>query len=87
VLEGGDVTLQKAKGCSRCNNTGYKGRIGLYEVMVVSEAIRRLTVERKSADEISRVAQAEGMKSLRDDGIDKVLAGVTTIEEIARVIV
>ena len=87
VLESGDVTLQKAKGCSRCNNTGYKGRIGLYEVMVVSEAIRRLTVERKSADEISRVAQAEGMKSLRDDGIDKVLAGVTTIEEIARVIV
>ncbi len=49
-----------AKGCSRCNNTGYKGRLGLYEVMIVSEAIRRLTVERKSADEISRVAAGRG---------------------------
>ena len=80
-------TLYRAKGCPRCNNTGYKGRLGLYEVMVVSEAIRRLTVERKSADEIGRVAQAEGMKNLREDGIDKVLQGLTSIEEIARVII
>ena len=64
-----------------------RGALGLYEVMVVSEAIRRLTVERKSADEISRVAQAEGMRSLREDGIDKVLQGMTSVEEIARVIV
>ena len=82
-----EVTLYHAKGCSRCNATGYKGRVGLYEVMVVSEAIRRLTVERKSADEISRVAQAEGMRALREDGIDKVLQGTTSMEEIARVIV
>ena len=82
-----DVVLYRAKGCSRCNNTGYKGRLGLYEVMIVSEAIRRLTVERKSADEIGRVAAAEGMKSLREDGIDKVLLGMTSVEEIARVIV
>jgi type IV pilus assembly protein PilB len=87
TLDRDDVTLYRAKGCSRCNGTGYKGRLGLYEVMIVSEAIRRLTVERKSADEISRVAQAEGMKMLREDGIDKVLLGVTTVEEIARVIV
>lgn len=87
VLDRDDVTLYKAKGCSRCNGTGYKGRLGLYEVMIVSEAIRRLTVERKSADEISRVASAEGMKTLRDDGIDKVLLGMTSIEEIARVII
>ena len=82
-----DVVLHRAKGCSRCNTTGYKGRLGLYEVMIVSEAIRRLTVERKSADEISRVAVAEGMKSLREDGIDKVLLGMTSMEEIARVII
>ncbi|MCX6373210.1 MAG: ATPase, T2SS/T4P/T4SS family [Actinobacteria bacterium] len=82
-----DVVLYRAKGCSRCNTTGYKGRLGLYEVMIVSEAIRRLTVERKSADEISRVAAAEGMKSLREDGIDKVLLGMTSVEEIARVII
>lgn len=87
VCERDDVVLYRAKGCSRCNTTGYKGRLGLYEVMIVSEAIRRLTVERKSADEISRVAAAEGMKSLREDGIDKVLLGMTSVEEIARVIV
>jgi len=82
-----NVKLYKAIGCARCNGTGYKGRLGIYEVMMVTEAIERLTVERKSADEISRVAQAEGMKSLREDGIEKVLQGRTTIEEIARVIV
>jgi type IV pilus assembly protein PilB len=87
VLDRDDVTLYRAKGCSRCNTTGYKGRLGLYEVMIVSEAVRRLTVERKSSDEISRVAEAEGMKSLREDGIDKVLQGLTSVEEIARVIV
>ncbi len=87
VCDRDDVVLHRAKGCSRCNNTGYKGRLGLYEVMIVSEAIRRLTVERKSADEIGRVAAAEGMKSLREDGIDKVLQGMTSVEEIARVIV
>ncbi len=82
-----EVTLYKGVGCPRCNGTGYKGRLGIYEVMVVTEAIERLTVERKSADEISRVAQAEGMKTLREDGIDKVLQGRTSIEEIGRVIV
>ena len=87
VWERDDVVLHRAKGCPRCKNTGYKGRLGLYEAMIVSEAIRRLTVERKSADEISRVAKAEGMKSLRDDGIDKVLQGATSFEEIARVII
>ena len=87
VFEMEKVTLYRPKGCSRCNGTGYKGRLGIYEVMIVSEAIRRLTVERKSGDEIARVAQAEGMKNLREDGIDKVLAGQTSIEEIARVII
>ena len=87
VCDRDDVVLYRAKGCSRCNNTGYRGRLGLYEVMIVSEAIRRLTVERKSADEIGRVAAAEGMKSLREDGIDKVLLGMTSVEEIARVII
>jgi type IV pilus assembly protein PilB len=87
ICDRDDVVLYRHKGCSRCNNTGYKGRLGLYEVMIVSEAIRRLTVERKSADEISRVAAAEGMRSLREDGIEKVLLGLTSIEEIARVII
>ncbi|RJQ42891.1 MAG: type II secretion system protein GspE [Gaiellales bacterium] len=82
-----DTELYRSRGCPKCSNTGYKGRLGLYEVMLVSEAIERLTVERKSADEISRVAQAEGMMTLREDGIEKVLQGKTSMEEIARVIV
>jgi type IV pilus assembly protein PilB len=61
--------------------------MGIYEVMPVTEAVERLIVERKSADEIWRVAKAEGMTSLREDGLDRVLQGVTSIEEISRVIV
>jgi type IV pilus assembly protein PilB len=82
-----EITLNRPVGCSRCNKTGYKGRLGIYEIMPVSEAIERLIVERKSADEIGRVASAEGMVTLREDGLERVLQGVTSIEEIARVIV
>ncbi|MCE5253467.1 MAG: Flp pilus assembly complex ATPase component TadA [Actinomycetia bacterium] len=82
-----DITLYRAVGCARCNHTGYKGRMGIYEVMTVSEAIERLIVERKSADEIMRVAEAEGMITLRQDGLERVVQGLTSIEEISRVIV
>ena len=82
-----NITLYRATGCPRCNGTGYKGRVGIYEVMTVSEAIERLIVERKSADEIMRVASAEGMITLREVGLERVLQGVTSIEEISRVIV
>jgi len=82
-----NVSLYKPMGCAHCNHTGYKGRMGIYEVMPVSEAIERLIVERKSADEILRVASAEGMIMLRQDGIERVLEGRTSIEEISRVIV
>ena len=82
-----EIRLFRAKGCSRCSNTGYRGRMGIYEVMPVTEAVERLIVERKSADEIWRVAKAEGMTSLREDGLDRVLQGMTSIEEISRVIV
>ncbi len=82
-----NVNLFKAVGCTRCNHTGYKGRMGIYEIMPVSEAIERLIVERKSADEIMRVASAEGMIGLRQDGLERVLTGATSIEEISRVIV
>ena len=81
------ITLYRATGCSRCSTTGYKGRLGIYEIMPVSEAIERLIVERKSADEIGRVAHAEGMGTLREDGLERVLQGLTSIEEISRVIV
>jgi type IV pilus assembly protein PilB len=88
VIESPDqVTLYRAVGCPRCNNTGYKGRMGIYEVMLVTEAVERLIIERKSADEIGRVARAEGMMALRQDGLERVLQGMTSIEEISRVIV
>lgn len=80
-------TLFRAVGCNRCSGTGYKGRLGLYEIMPVTEAIERLIVERRSADEIGRLARSEGMLSLRDDGMRRVLQGITTIEEIARVVI
>jgi len=79
--------LYRAKGCSKCNETGYKGRIGVFEVMVVSEAIERLTVERATSDDLLKVAIEEGMKTLRQDGLEKALKGITSIEEIMRVIV
>ncbi len=80
-------TLYRAVGCNRCSGTGYKGRLGLFEIMPVTEDIEKLIVERKSADDIGKVARAEGMLSLRDDGLRRALLGVTTIEEISRVVV
>jgi type IV pilus assembly protein PilB len=82
-----EFQLFRAVGCSRCNSIGYKGRVGIYEVMPVTQAVQRLIVERKSADEIWRVAKAEGMTSLREDGLERALQGITSIEEVSRVIV
>ncbi len=79
--------LFRPVGCSACSKTGYKGRLALHEVMVVSEEIERLAVEKASATVIETVAKEQGMKTLRDDGLAKVLAGVTSLEEILRVVV
>ena len=76
----------RAQGCAACANTGYRGRIGLYEVMPMTEEIERLTVERASSETIKAVAMEQGMISLRDDGLEKVRMGVTSIEEVARVV-
>lgn len=80
-------TLFRAVGCSNCSKTGYKGRLALHEVMTVSEQIERLAVARSSAEAIGRVAREEGMTTLRDDGMAKIAMGVTTLEEILRVVV
>jgi type IV pilus assembly protein PilB len=74
------------QGCPACSNTGFRGRIGLYEVMQMSEEIERLTVERASADAIREVAVRQGMITLRDDGLQKILMGITSIDEVARVV-
>jgi type IV pilus assembly protein PilB len=80
-----DVEAFEAVGCARCNYSGYRGRIGMYEVMMNSDEIRELTIQRSSADEIRKVAIAQGMVALRDDGLEKVRLGITSIEEVLRV--
>jgi type IV pilus assembly protein PilB len=80
-----ELHAYEAVGCARCGGTGYKGRRGLYEVMSVTEEIRTLTVERASADAIRRVAVSQGMRELRQDGLERVKEGITSISEVARV--
>lgn len=79
-----DGKVYKGKGCSHCSQTGYKGRIGIYEIMRISPGIRNLILKNASSDNIAKQAIKEGMKTLRDDGIDKIRNGVTTIEELMR---
>jgi type IV pilus assembly protein PilB len=88
LLPDGSVPrLYKPVGCNHCGNTGYRGRMAVHEVMVMSEEIERMTVERRSSEDIAKVAQEQGMLTLRQDGILKILAGLTSVEEILRVIV
>jgi type IV pilus assembly protein PilB len=79
-----EVKVFKGKGCGTCNGTGYKGRIGLYEVMEITEGIRDLVMVGATAVEIKRKALEEGMLTLRMSGLEKIKAGVTTIEEVLR---
>jgi len=76
----------RPSGCQSCSNTGYRGRVGLYEVMPMTEEIEHLTVERASSETVKRVAIEQGMYTLRDDGLHKAASGLTSIEEIARVV-
>jgi type IV pilus assembly protein PilB len=80
-----DVEAFEPGGCTRCNGSGYKGRVGVYEVMMLSEEIRAMTIERTSADVVRDIAISQGMTSLRVDGFNKVKDGLTSIAEVARV--
>ena len=80
-----DLEAYEPVGCPRCGGSGYKGRIGLYEVMPVTEEIRALAIERGSADRVAQIAVRDGMRRLRDDGLDKVRHGLTSIAEVSRV--
>ena len=80
-----DMEAYEPVGCRRCSGTGYRGRIGLYEVMLMSPEIRALTLERRSADEVAEVAVRQGMRRLADDGLQKVRAGRTSLAEVVRV--
>jgi type IV pilus assembly protein PilB len=84
-VEDHEVHVFEPGGCARCGGTGYKGRLGLYEVMVVTEEIRSLAIGRASADDIADAARRGGMRRLRDEGLEKVRAGLTSFAELARV--
>ncbi|HEX4732731.1 MAG TPA: ATPase, T2SS/T4P/T4SS family [Solirubrobacterales bacterium] len=85
VRVGGDVEGYEPAGCPRCANTGYRGRVGLYSAMAMSERLKELTIQRAAEPEIAGVAEEEGMLTLREDGVSKVRAGVTSLEEVLRV--
>ena len=80
-----DLECYEPVGCARCGGTGYKGRVGFYEVMVITEEIRQLAIGRASADAIAEAAIRNGMRRLRDEGLQKVRSGVTSFAELARV--
>ena len=79
------MAFYRKRGCPRCNQTGYKGRIGVYQLLAMSEQLESLAVQKASREDLERAALAEGMRTLWDDGLAKVAAGLTSIEELARV--
>ena len=83
----GPLTVHRTGGCKVCSDTGYRGRVAINELLLVSEEIQRMAVERRPSDEIAKVAQEQGMLTLREDGMEKVRLGMTTLEEVLRVVV
>ena len=81
------MVLYRKRGCPRCGQTGYKGRIGIFQLLTMSETLETLAARKAPREELERAAFEEGMKSLWDDGISKVAAGLTSVEELARVTV
>jgi general secretion pathway protein E len=77
-----DITFFRPGGCEACSNTGYRGRIGIFELMLIDEPVRREILNNSDAKTIQRVAQQQGMRLLREDGARQVLAGVTSVEEV-----
>jgi type II secretory ATPase GspE/PulE/Tfp pilus assembly ATPase PilB-like protein len=79
--------IANPKGCDECGHTGYRGRIGLFEIMEVDDEIRRLFLSSASTDQIRAAAISAGMKTLRADALEKVIEGITSLEEMRRVVV
>jgi type IV pilus assembly protein PilB len=80
-------SFHRPVGCDRCGGTGYRGRIGIYEMMIVSDAIKKMILRRSSGGEIALTAEQEGMVRLREDGLIKAAQGITTIEEVLKSVV
>jgi type II secretory ATPase GspE/PulE/Tfp pilus assembly ATPase PilB-like protein len=81
----GQFTLYKAKGCDACGNTGYKGRVGLHELLLASDTIKKLIQEHARVAEILAVSLEEGMRTLKMDGVEKVLQGITDMPQVRAV--
>jgi len=79
------MALYRKRGCPRCNQTGYRGRIGIFQLMIMTEELETLAARKASREDIERSAMAAGMRTLWDDGLSKVAAGLTSVEELARV--
>ncbi len=79
------MAFYRKRGCPRCGQTGYKGRVGVYQLLAMTEELEQLAVQKASREEIERAAIASGMRTMWDDGLAKVAAGLTSIEELARV--
>jgi general secretion pathway protein E len=79
------VPAHRGTGCERCFGTGYKGRVGIFELMELNEELRRLIMQNADASILTEAARRRGMRTLREDGWQKVAAGVTTVDEVVRV--
>lgn len=84
IDENGDILIYEATGCEKCDNTGYTGRIGIYEILTVTQNIKKLISRRATADEVARAAQTEGMHTLRQSATKLVLEGTTSYKEMLR---
>ena len=82
--EASEKKFYRGVGCDICNNTGYKGRVGLFELMLLNDELRDMIMKNASTDELRRTAQNYGMTTLRDYGMDFVFSGTTTLEEVVR---
>ena len=85
LLEKENIKVYHGKGCKACSQTGFRGRCGIYELLIIDDAIRELILRKATAQAICDLAREKGMRTLREDGWDKVVKGITTVEEILRV--
>ena len=79
-----DKTFYYGRGCDQCNNTGYKGRLGIYEIMAFNEEIRELVMNNASTNILRNAAKKEGMRPLRQKGLKAIFDGITTIDEVVK---
>ena len=79
-----DIDLYKAAGCEQCNNEGYRGRVGVYEVLEMDTDIRKLVTQSATSEEIEKQARKNGMETMVEDGFIKIVQGITSIEEVMR---